>query len=220
MNGVHDMGGLQGFGPIMPESDEPVFHHAWERRAFALTIAMGTTGQWNIDLSRATRESLPPAEYLSSSYYKIWIDALERLLVAKGLVTPDELVLGVSQAPPSPAVRTLFAENVAPAFAKGWPSHRPDTGPPKFKVGDTVRTKQLNPPTHTRLPHYCRDKLATVIAVRGTHVFPDTNAVGQGEQPQWLYTVQFDATELWGPYTSAAAVCVDSWESYLTEVSE
>ncbi|MBL8332054.1 MAG: nitrile hydratase subunit beta, partial [Rubrivivax sp.] len=94
MNGVHDMGGLQGFGPVQPESHEPLFHAPWERRALGLTLAMGATGQWSIDHSRAVRESLPPATYLSSSYYEIWIRALERLMLQRGLASADELADG------------------------------------------------------------------------------------------------------------------------------
>ena len=94
MNSVHDMGGMQGFGPVRPEADEPVFHAVWEKRALALTLAMGATGQWNIDLSRSARESLPPALYLGSSYYQIWLTALENLMRERGLASADELQSG------------------------------------------------------------------------------------------------------------------------------
>jgi nitrile hydratase len=220
MNGVHDMGGMHGFGPVIPEPNEPVFHDEWERRAFAMAMAMGTSGKWNLDMSRAARESLPPALYLSSSYYQIWFEALERLLVKTGLATPEEIRDSKAKAPPAPGVRKLLKENIASAFAKGWPSDRETAAPAKFKVGDTVRTKQFSPSTYTRLPRYCRDKRATVVGVRGAHVFADANATGQGEQVQWLYTVRFDAKELWGPDTTASSVCTDSWESYLTQVSK
>ncbi len=215
MNGVHDMGGLQCFGPIGAETDEPLFHHAWERRAFALTLAMGASGKWNIDTSRATRESLPAARYLASSYYEIWLDGLIALMLNTQLVTSNEVETGRLDTPAVTTARVLHAENVLPILMSGSPYARPVSSPARFKVGDSVTTRQLNPTTHTRLPRYCRAKPGIVAAVRGVHVFPDTNAVGAGEQPQWLYTIRFDAHDLWGSDTTAAAVCVDCWETYL-----
>ncbi|MGE8471526.1 MAG: nitrile hydratase subunit beta, partial [Paraburkholderia hospita] len=112
MNGAQDMGGMQSFGPIAPETDEPYFHAAWERRALALTIAMGSTGKWNIDMSRAARESLPPAQYLSSSYYEIWFAGLRKLLIDSGLATRDEIDSGVSQRAGVPVPRVLAPDQV------------------------------------------------------------------------------------------------------------
>lgn len=217
MNGAQDLGGMQGFGPVLPEPGEPWFHDAWERRAFALTLAMGASGAWNIDMGRAARESLPPAQYLSSSYYQIWLAALAKLLVSKGLVTAAEIRDGAARSPGVPGVRVLLESDAARALAKGSPSARPAGAAARFRIGDTVITKQMNPATHTRLPRYCRGRRGTVIGVRGTHVFPDTSAIGQGEQPQHLYSVEFAATELWGPDTTASSVCVDCWEPYLEE---
>ncbi|MFD0935851.1 nitrile hydratase subunit beta, partial [Methylobacterium trifolii] len=94
MNGAQDLGGAHGFGPVVPEADEPVFHADWEKRVFAIAMAMGFTGTWSLDASRAARESLPPAEYLSASYYRIWLEALERQLAAHGLASPDEIASG------------------------------------------------------------------------------------------------------------------------------
>jgi nitrile hydratase beta subunit len=218
MNAAHDMGGMHSFGPVVIEPNEPWFHDEWERRAFAVTLAMGATGAWNLDMARAARESLPPAQYLSNTYYQIWFDALVKLMIEKGLVTADEIRDGKSKAPAAPNVRKLLKENVAAVLAKGGPSEREVSTPARFKTGDAVRTRQMNPATHTRLPRYCRDKRGTVVGVRGAHVFPDKNALGLGDQPQWLYTVEFDAKELWGPDTTASSVCVDCWESYLEQV--
>lgn len=219
MNGAQDLGGMQGFGPVLPEPNEPRFHDEWERRAFALTLAMGATGAWNLDMGRAARESLPPAQYLSSSYYQIWFEALTKLLISQGLVSTDEIRDGKAQAPAASHVRTLLKDNVISVLARGSPSVREASAPARFsfKIGDAVTTKQMNPATHTRLPRYCRGKRGTVIGVRGTHVFPDTSATGQGEQPQCLYTVQFAAEELWGPDTTASSICVDCWEPYLEQ---
>jgi nitrile hydratase len=206
---------MQGFGTVAPETDEPRFHEAWERRAFALTLAMGATGSWNLDQSRAARESLPPAQYLRNSYYRIWVDGLTRLMQERGLVTPDEVADGrMRQAPPRP-LNVLVAERVAPALAAGSPTARAPAGAARYANGDTVRARNLHPLSHTRLPRYCRGKPGTVVALHGAHVFPDAHALGQGECPQWLYTVRFDARDLWGSDTSATAVCVDCWEPYL-----
>ena len=97
MNGIHDMGGMHGLGPIDREENEPVFHHAWERRAFALNMAAGFLGDWNIDMSRYAREQMPPAEYLATSYYEHWLWGLERLLVEKGLLTRTEIEARVAE---------------------------------------------------------------------------------------------------------------------------
>jgi nitrile hydratase len=215
MNGVHDMGGLQDFGPVVPEADEPKFHHPWERRAFALTLAMGGTGTWNLDQTRAARESLPPAQYLASSYYQIWLEGLRALLLERGLVTTDELADGRLREPARTLPRVLTADRVASALARGSPTLRTVTGAARFRVGDRVRTRNLHPPTHTRLPRYCRGRAGTIASIHGAHVFADAHARGVGEQPQWLYTVRFAASELWGAETTANAVHVDCWESYL-----
>ena len=221
MNGVHDMGGLQGFGPVQPEADEPLFHAAWERRALGLTLAMGASGQWNIDQARHARESLPPAQYLSSSYYQIWLAALERLMLERGLVGVDELRAGHALQPAAAGPRRLAADAVAAALARGTPTERPPQAPARWAVGDRVRARKLNPAGHTRLPRYVRGQVGQVVQVHGVHVFPDRHAATHGgppfdEAPQWLYTVQFDAAELWGAAADPTLrVSVDAWESYL-----
>jgi nitrile hydratase beta subunit len=215
MNGAQDLGGMQSFGPIRPEADALIFHADWERHALAITLAMGAAAKWNIDMSRAARESLPPAQYLASSYFEIWFEGLKKLLLDTGLVTAEEIASGVSRSAGMPVPRVLMASEVAAALRRGSPVDRPALTEARFKVDDEVLTRQLNPSTHTRLPRYCRGRRGRVIAVHGPHVFPDTNAIGLGEQPQWLYTVRFDASELWGKDTTAASVCVDCWEPYL-----
>jgi nitrile hydratase beta subunit len=214
MNGVHDMGGLQGFGPVVAEKDEPRFHHRWESRVLGMVVLMGAARQWNIDQSRSARESLPPALYLSSSYYKIWTEGLCRLMVERGLVTWEELTDGWVRAPGKPLPNVLKADDVAAALARGAPTLRADSTKARFAVGDAVRTRNLNPSTHTRLPRYCRDKPGTIAKVHGMHLFADTHALGR-DDPQWLYTVRFGAADLWGLNTTASAVFVDCWEPYL-----
>ena len=155
MNGAQDMGGLHGFGPVEPEQNEPVFHADWEKRAFALTLAMGTPGGWNIDMSRFVRENRPSAEYLSMSYYQIWFAGLEALLKERDLVSDDEIVVGHSLHPPKPVERILTPGDVAQVLYRGGPTERATNTKPVFKAGDRVRAKNINPLTHTRLPRSC-----------------------------------------------------------------
>jgi nitrile hydratase len=213
-NSIHDMGGMHGFGPVAPEPDEPVFHADWERRMPAMLRAMGYTGLWTLDGFRAALENLPPLAYLASSYYERWCRGLESLVVAHGLVGEDELAAGHALRPGIRLNRKLTLDD---ANAMPWPKFdRPAPGPAHFKAGDPVRTKNINPPTHTRLPRYARGKLGTVEAVRGCHVFPDTAALGTGENPQWLYAVVFSGRELWGEEADPAIkVSIEAFEPYL-----
>lgn len=206
---------MQAFGPVLPEAGEPTFHAEWERRVFALAVAMGASGKWNIDTSRAARESMPPAQYLASSYYEIWFAGLTRLLLASGLVSAEELGSGRVMAPAVAGVNRLSADKVASALAGARGFTREIAVPARFKTGDAVTTLEMNPRGHTRLPRYCRGKTGVVVAWHGAHVFPDSNAAGRGESPCHLYGVRFEARELWGPDTTAASVSVDCWEPYL-----
>ena len=216
MNGPQDLGGQMGFGPVAPERDEPYFHAEWEKRALGVTIAAGAMGAWTIDESRHARESLHPADYYSSSYYEIWIKALEVLLQRHGFVTANDLAEGRAVDPSATPKRVLKAENVVTMLAKGGPCDRPVAAPPLFKAGDWVLTKNINPQDHTRLPRYARDKGGVVEAVRQGFVFPDSNAHGRGENPQWVYTVVFAGTAIWGEGADpTVSVSIDAWESYL-----
>lgn len=216
MNGAQDLGGQMGFGPVDPEKDEPLYHAAWEPRAMALTIAAGGMGHWSIDESRHARESLRPADYLSSSYYEIWIKGLSALLERHGFLSAEEMASGEARQKPIQPKRVLKAEMVPGALAKGGPTQRPTEAPQRFRPGDKVRTINMHPTGHTRLPRYARGKLGTVALVHGAHVFPDASAHGGGEQPQWLYTVAFSGPELWGRGADPTlSVSIDAWESYL-----
>ena len=216
MNGGQDLGGMMGFGPVPFEPDEPWFHEAWERRAFGSTLAMGATGTWTIDESRHARESLHPGEYLTSGYYEIWVKGLEKLVLRHGLVTAQELELGHALAPPAPVERVLKADEVGPALARGSPTDRPSNQAARFAEGDLVFARNQHPTGHTRLPRYARGKHGTIERVHGVFVFPDSNAHGQGESPQWLYTVRFSGPELWGEEADPTlVVSIDAWESYL-----
>ena len=216
MNGPHDLGGQHGFGPVAPEADEPYFHAEWEKRALGLTLSSGAFGAWTIDESRHARENIPPATYLAASYYEIWIRALETLLMRHGFVTSEELGQGRHLAKGAEPKRVLKADMVAGVLAKGGPCNRPLADAPRFAAGDRVRTRNAHPETHTRLPRYARGKTGVVEAVQGAFVFPDDNAHGKGENPQWVYTVVFDGAEIWGEGAeSGLTVSIDAWEPYL-----
>ena len=129
MDGAHDMGGAKGFGPVVPEPDEPVFHSEWERRAFALTVAMARPGGWNIDMSRFARENRPPQDYLSKTYYEIWLAGLETLMVERGLVTREEIEAGKVLAPAKPDVRPIPPKDVTPAIRRGGSTERKPSAP-------------------------------------------------------------------------------------------
>jgi nitrile hydratase len=216
MNGPQDLGGQMGFGPVAPEKDEPMFHAAWEKRALGVTLAAGGLGAWNIDESRHARESLHPAIYYASSYYEIWIRALEVLLERHGFVSDADLRAGKAIDAAATPKRVLKAADVPAVLAKGGPCDRPVAGAPSFQAGDRVRTRNFNPTGHTRLPRYARGKVGMVEAVRDGFVFPDTNAHGLGENPQRVYTVVFDGREIWGADADPTlTVSIDAWESYL-----
>jgi nitrile hydratase beta subunit len=208
-----DLGGQPGDEPVVNEPVGEVFHAAWEARVLALTLAMGATGEWNLDRSRAARETLP--DYIRLSYYEVWFEALLKLLAERGLVQPDEAAAGRSLHPPRPLARVLHAGEVEAALHRGSPTERPATPAARFAPGDRVRTRAGPVPHHTRLPGYVRGRIGTVEQVRGTHVFADTHAQGLGEQPQWLYSVAFDGAELWGAGSRGLVVSVDAWEPYL-----
>ena len=216
MNGPHDLGGMMGFGPVEVEIDEPVFHAAWEKRVLALTLATGALGEWNIDMSRHARENRHPVDYLSSSYYELWLKGLEELLVARGLATREEIAAGRALARAKATRPPLRADVIPALLAKGAPCDRPPAGPPRFAVGDEVRTRNNHPSGHTRLPRYARGKRGRIDITYGVFVFPDANARGYGETPQWLYCVSFSGRELWGPDGDPGLeVSIDAWESYL-----
>lgn len=213
-----DLGGEGGRGRVIPESEDELFHALWERDAFALTLAMGATGAWNLDMSRSARETLP--DYRSYSYYEIWIKGLEKLLIERGLVGADEIAAGRMLHPARAGVAPWRAADVPARLAKGSPTQRPTAVPARFAVGDRVRTRAVSVAHHTRLPGYARGKIGHIDQVRGAHVFADAHAQGRGEQPCWLYTVVFSSRELWGDELRRNhSVSIDAWEPYLEAVA-
>jgi len=209
-----DLGGQSGHGAVTPEAEGDLFHAPWEARALAVTLAMGATGAWNIDMSRAARETLP--DYARLSYYEVWIMALEKLLAERGLALADELATGRMLHPPLPVARVLRAADVAAALAKGSPTERPAAAAARFKPDDRVRARAAHVGHHTRLPGYAHGHLGVIERVHGPHVFAEAHAQGLGEQPQWLYSVAFDGAELWGAdATPGLRVSIDAWEPTL-----
>ncbi len=215
MNGVHDMGGMQGFGPIVPEKNEPVFHATWEGRLVAMRRAAAATGKLP-PLLRPAIENIPAADYLRMSYYEKWYIAVVELLVAGGLVTREEIATGK---PAAGSVKSV--PGLTPAEAAVLPfrlSKMLDktTAKPRYSIGDRVRARKMNPIGHTRLPRYARGRTGVVEIDRGVQNFPDTSVYGRGDNPQHVYAVRFAARELWGEEASERdSVHLDLWENYL-----
>jgi nitrile hydratase len=212
MNGVHDMGGMHGLGPIAPEPGEPVFHERWEARTYAMALAVGAWGRWTLDAFRHQRELIPGPEYLATSYYAQWLESLAILLARSGLVSAAELKSG---RPDAHAAPLQAEERVASAASPSSAFARQIADAPQFVVGDRVRARNLNPTGHTRLPRYVRGRAGEITRHHGAHVFPDSNAHGAGEDPRHLYQVRFAAKELWGEAAFGGAVYLDLWEPYL-----
>jgi nitrile hydratase beta subunit len=213
-----DLGGKGHHGPVIPEPEGELFHAEWERMALAITLAMGATGTWNIDESRSVRET--QSNYDSLTYYQLWIQGLVALLKKHGLVEDDEVAAGKMLHPAKSLKRVLRAVDVPAVLAKGAPTLRSANSAALFSVGDRVTTRSNAVDHHTRLPAYASGKSGRVAAVYGPHVFADTHAQGLGEQPQWLYNVEFTARELWGEGADATStVSIDAWESYLEPYS-
>ena len=218
MNGLHDMGGMHGMGPI-ESGHEPVFPHPWQARLFALRRAMGAHGRWNIDIMRHEVEQVPAAEHLRLGYFERQCVAFLHILARAGFVTLAELTSGRPDAGTRRSVPALSVDKARRLIAQGVPTSRASGASARFAAGQTVLARTVNPSGHTRLPRYARGKIGVILRDRGVFVFPDTNAHGRGEQPQHVYTVRFEACTLWGEQASAGdAVHLDLWDSYLAPV--
>ncbi len=215
MNGIHDMGGMAGMGEILYEQDEPVFHARWESRVFALNRAMRAWQKSNIDVFRRDIEQLPAGDYLQLSYYERWLAALEKEVVADGFLTAEELRNGKAvgdSKQATPALPLEFAREVD----RGIPSSADPSIPALFAAGQQVRTRNMHPSGHTRLPRYARGRSGEIARDHGVYTFPDTSAHHQGEKRQHVYSVRFAARELWGPQAAARdSVYLDLWDDYL-----
>jgi nitrile hydratase beta subunit len=215
MNGIHDMGGMDGFGPVQPEQNEPVFHAKWEGEVMAVSRVMGAIGAWNIDQGRYGIEILPPQLYLTP-YYRRWLERCEHNMIKYGYADADEIAAGHSLRPGKAPPQGKFTLEDLPRTGKRGTFTRPASTPARFAIGDRVLTRNMHPKTHTRLPRYVRGHVGVVVRLHGCHVFPDTEAMGQGEHPQWLYTIQFNGRDLWGADGDPTLkVSVEAFEPYL-----
>lgn len=216
MNGVHDMGGQQGWGPVQYEKNEPVFHARWEGRIYAMTRAMLAWRKWSLDTARHALELMAPVDYLRTSYYERWVSRLEQQVVKHALVTREEMESGRAAPGSAKATPALTLATSSRWLNRGIASSRDPGVPPRFEVGQRVRARNVNPTGHTRLPRYARGKSGIVVRDHGVYVFPDTNAHFQGDKRQHVYTVQFSARELWGDGVSPRdSVYIDMWDDYL-----
>ena len=213
MNGVHDMGGMDGFGAVSVERNEPVFHSEWEKRMLAMAMTLG----WNprglnvsVDEFRHAIERIPAPRYLDSSYYERWLDALLTVLAEHGAVAREELSLRGTD-PIDPALPANHFDGKV-ALSKRVRA--------RFREGDRVVARNINPVGHTRLPRYVRGKRGVIHRDWGVYVFPDTNAHHAGDHSQHVYSVVFDARELWGKDAPRRdKLHIDLWEDYLEAVS-
>ncbi|MGY8663430.1 nitrile hydratase subunit beta [Bradyrhizobium sp. UFLA05-109] len=216
MNGVHDMGGMDGFGKVEPEPNEPTFHADWEGRVLAMVRALGGAGAFNIDTSRFYRETLAPHVYLSSSYYQKWFLGLEEMLLDKGYIAKEDVAAGHAVTPAKPLRNGKFKVDDLERIMVRGKFARPAPAPARFEIGNRVRAKNIHPATHTRLPRYVRGHVGVVERNHGCQVFPDSAAMELGENPQWLYTVVFEGRDLWGADGDPTSkISIDAFEPYL-----
>jgi nitrile hydratase beta subunit len=225
MNGIHDVGGMDGFGKVMyvKEKDDPYFTYDWERLAFGLLLGTAGQGMINLDEFRHGIERMRPVDYLTSSYYGHWIATIATNLVEKGILPADKLEARTQMFLENPNEKIprrkdpKLVELMEQVMKFGVSPVREISSPPRFEVGQRIKTRNIHPTGHTRFPRYVRDKYGVIDEVYGAHVFPDDSAHGRGENPQYLYRVRFEAEELWG-VKQKDAVYVDLWESYLEPI--
>jgi len=214
MNGIHDMGGMDGMGDIGYEENAPAFSEAWEVRVQALHAA---TGPFRGGPLRPTIEEIPAADYLGMTYYERWLTALINRLVQSGLVTLEEIENGRLD----PELETAAISALPPAAAVATLRRTPQTEldldvAARFEIGESVRGRNIHPPRHTRMPRYTRGKTGVVERDRGVFALPDNETYGLDERPQHVYLVKFAARELWGDTASALdSIYIDMWEDYL-----
>lgn len=213
MNGIHDMGGMHGFGPVRREDNEAVFHAPWEGRVYAMNRALGAWGKWNLDSWRHDMELLPPEDYLRS-YYERWLLAMEKRIVKHGMVSAEELASGKADAGAAKLTPPFRPQDAA--AGRGIPLSQDSSIVPRFSAGQQVRARNIHPIGHTRLPRYARGKTGRIDRDHGVYAFPDTNAHGLGERRQHVYSVRFAARELWGDAASPIdSVYIDLWDDHL-----
>ena len=217
MNGIHDIGGMDNIGPVNIEKDEPVFHDDWERKVYAMTLATMGTGIFVTDEVRYVTETIPPRDYLTFKYYEKWLYSLEQLMLQKNMVTREELESGKVMAPELTAdVEAAPVERMQYGMNNRIPVFVETDIPPKFKAGDTIIARNINPLHHTRIPRYIRGRRGVVEQDHGIFLLPDTNAHGGPDKPQHVYNVRFSARELWGEDAPANdSVYIDLFDDYM-----
>lgn len=230
MNSIHDVGGKHGLGPVATENNEPPFHAPWEGRMHGIAVTCQVSGCNTTSEQRSAIENMPHALYLETSYYEKWLIAYEKILDAKGIVTTAEMEKRIAEQglaeipahPKEPSNPSEYAKKVRKIILGGTPHDRPIDRAPRFKAGDTVRTKNRHPTSHCRIPGFAKDKFGVVEVYHGAHCHPEAHAAGKGDVPEHLYAVKFAATELWGPDAEGKsdAVYVDLFEDYLEPASD
>jgi nitrile hydratase len=226
MNGIHDMGGMHGFGRVVREENEPVFHEPWEGRAFAMIRAI----REKVPPRRSGREiieGIEPARYLSSSYYERYLEVLEHQVLDAGVITEAEiesrmrLIDKEGSDPVAPTADPGTAQRVVTRLLTDRRHPAPSGGQARFAVDDAVVVRNLNWPGHNRLPRYIRGKHGVIARVNGWHRIEDAHADALGPDPQTVYTVRFDGAEVWGPESEAGlTIYMELWEGYLEPANE
>jgi nitrile hydratase beta subunit len=223
MNGVHDLGGTDGLGPIDPKDDEPVFRSEWEKAVFTMLPATLVKGFYNLDQIRFGLEQMPPGDYLTSRYFEHWLYTIEKNCVEAGVIDPAELDERTDHYLANPDAPLPARQNpdldalVETVCRMGASARREIAGPPRFTAGTRVRVADDHPFGHTRRARYIRGKTGVIDVVHGSFVYPDKAGNGLGDDPHFVYTVRFDAAELWGAEAAAPnnSVCFDVWEPYI-----
>ncbi len=215
MDSVHDLGGVEGFGPVDRSHEDEFFHEGWEARMFSMAASMSRPEGWSIDWFRHARECARPVDYLTLGYFEQWCHAYEAMLLDSGVVTLDELAAGKALEPVAPPGKPpLKAEDIR-GKAHYPPDPRRPGAEPAFAVGDRVRTREAGHAGHTRLPRYARGKPGVIQATYGNQILPDASASGR-EEAEPLYVVRILVADLWPESAgSRDEVCLDLWESYL-----
>ena len=217
MNGIHDIGGMDNIGPVNIEKDEPVFHDDWERKVYAMTLATMGAGIFVTDEVRYMTETIPPRDYLTFTYYEKWLYSLEQMMLQKNVVARDELDSGRVTAPEMAAgIEAASPERMQYGMNNRIPVFVDTDIPPKFKTGDEIIARNINPLHHTRIPRYIRGRRGVVGMHHGIFLLPDTNAHGGPDKPQHVYNVRFSARELWGEETPANdSLYIDLFDDYM-----
>ena len=211
MNGIHDMGGMQGLGELHYEETEPVFHDPWEGRVPAMMLALGVFGGFRVPI-----ESIPAADYLRMSYYERWLVALNEQIVKYELATRTEIERGRPDPGSVKATTALTPAEARETLFRTSQSELEIEVAARFQVGERVRGRNIHPTTHTRMPRYTRGKTGIVERDRGVFALPDNEVYDLDPKPQHVYLVRFMARELWGEEASALdSLYIDMWDDYL-----